>query len=124
MIHLENVSKSYEEGIHAIRNMSIHIEKGEFVFLVGHSGSGKSTLFKLLLKEIEPTSGEIYVDGQNIRKISRRKIPQYRRKIGAIFQDFRLLDDYNVYDNVALAQRVIGIRTKEIRDHVPVVLVR
>ena len=124
MIHLENVSKSYEEGIHAIRNMSIHIEKGEFVFLVGHSGSGKSTLFKLLLKEIEPTSGEIYVDGQNIRKISRRKIPQYRRKIGAIFQDFRLLDDYNVYDNVALAQRVIGIRTKEIRNHVPVVLAR
>lgn len=124
MIHLENVSKSYEEGIHAIRNMSTHIEKGEFVFLVGHSGSGKSTLFKLLLKEIEPTSGEIYVDGQNIRKISRRKIPQYRRKIGAIFQDFRLLDDYNVYDNVALAQRVIGIRTKEIRNHVPVVLAR
>ena len=122
MIHLENVSKSYEEGIHAIRNMSIHIEKGEFVFLVGHSGSGKSTLFKLLLKEIEPTSGEIYVDGQNIRKISRRKIPQYRRKIGAIFQDFRLLDDYNVYDNVAFAMNIVKATPRHIRRQVPMVL--
>lgn len=124
MIRLEKVNKAYEEGIHAIRNMSIHIEKGEFVFLVGHSGSGKSTFFKMLLKEVEPTSGEIYVAGENLRKISKRKVPQYRRKIGVIFQDFRLLSDYTVYENVALAQRVIGVNPKKIHSNVLLVLTR
>lgn len=124
MIRLEKVNKSYEEGIHAVRDMSIHIKKGEFVFLVGHSGSGKSTFFKMLLKEIEPTSGEIYVDGESLKKISKRKIPKYRRKIGVIFQDFRLLEDYTVYENVALAQRVIGIRPRQIHNNVLLILTK
>lgn len=124
MIRLEKVNKSYEEGIHAICDMSIHIKKGEFVFLVGHSGSGKSTFFKMLLKEIEPTSGEIYVDGESLKKISKRKIPKYRRKIGVVFQDFRLLEDYTVYENVALAQRVIGIRPRQIHNNVLLILTK
>ncbi len=124
MIRLEKVNKSYEEGIHAVCDMSIHIKKGEFVFLVGHSGSGKSTFFKMLLKEIEPTSGEIYVDGESLKKISKRKIPKYRRKIGVIFQDFRLLEDYTVYENVALAQRVIGIRPRQIHNNVLLILTK
>lgn len=122
MIHLKNVSKSYDQGVQALSNISIDIEKGEFVFLVGHSGAGKSTLFKMLLKEVEPTSGEIYVNGQNLRKLPKRKIPKYRRKIGVVFQDFRL--DYNVYENIALAQRVAGASAKEIRINVPVTLAR
>ncbi len=124
MIRLEKVNKSYEEGIHAVCDMSIHIKKGEFVFLVGHSGSGKSTFFKMLLKEIEPTSGEIYVDGESLKKISKRKIPKYRRKIGVVFQDFRLLEDYTVYENVALAQRVIGIRPRQIHNNVLLILTK
>ncbi|MCI6676954.1 MAG: cell division ATP-binding protein FtsE [Clostridiales bacterium] len=124
MIHLKNVSKSYDQGVQALSNISIDIEKGEFVFLVGHSGAGKSTLFKMLLKEVEPTSGEIYVNGQNLRKLPKRKIPKYRRKIGVVFQDFRLLEDYNVYENIALAQRVAGASAKEIRINVPVTLAR
>ena len=119
MITLQNVSKAYVEGIPAIKNISLHIEKGEFVFIVGDSGSGKSTLIKLLLKELEPTSGKIVVLGQNLARMKRRQIPRYRRKLGVVFQDFRLLKDRNVYENIAFAQRVIMTPSRKIRKDVP-----
>ena len=105
MIVLENVVKEYPNGVGAINGISLHIERGEFVFVVGDSGSGKSTLIKLLLKELEPTSGTIRVNGVNLGRMKKRAIPKYRRKIGCVFQDFRLLKDRNVYENVAFAQR-------------------
>ena len=105
MITLENVSKSYAKGQPALNDVSLHIDKGEFVFIVGNSGSGKSTLIKLLLKELEPTSGTIIVNDQDLGKMKRRKVPKYRRGVGVVFQDFRLLKDRNVYENVAFAQR-------------------
>ena len=122
MITLENVSKAYVEGIPAIKNISLHIDRGEFVFIVGDSGSGKSTLIKLLLKELEPTSGKITVNGQNLGRLKRKQIPRYRRKIGVVFQDFRLLKDRNVYENIAFAQRVIMTPTRKIRREVPKML--
>ena len=122
MITMENVSKAYVEGIPAIKNISLHIERGEFVFIVGDSGSGKSTLIKLLLKELEPTSGKITVNGQNLGRLKRKQIPRYRRKIGVVFQDFRLLKDRNVYENIAFAQRVIMTPTRKIRREVPKML--
>jgi len=122
MITLQNVSKSYVEGIPAIKNLSLHIDKGEFVFIVGDSGSGKSTLIKLLLKELEPTSGKITVLGQNLGRMKRRQIPRYRRRLGVVFQDFRLLKDRNVYENIAFAQRVIMTPTRKIRKEVPKML--
>ena len=100
MITLENVSKSYAKGQPALNDVSLHIDKGEFVFIVGNSGSGKSTLIKLLLKELEPTSGTIIVNDQNLGKMKRRKVPKYRRGVGVVFQDFRLLKDRNVYENL------------------------
>ena len=103
MITLDSVSKSYAKGQPAVNNVSLHIEKGEFVFVVGNSGSGKSTLIKLLLKELEPTSGTIKVNGQNLSRMRRGKIPKYRRGVGVVFQDFRLLKDRNAYENVAFA---------------------
>ena len=105
MIKLEHVSKSYSAGIPALNDVSLNIEEGEFVFIVGDSGSGKSTLIKLLLKELEPTEGTITINGQKLNKIRRRQIPKFRRKIGVVFQDFRLLKDRNIYDNVAFAQK-------------------
>ena len=102
MIRLEDVSKSYAEGVPALDNISIQIKEGEFVFIVGDSGSGKSTLIKLLLKELEPTNGTVYINGRDVSRIRRRQIPKFRRQIGVVFQDFRLLKDLNVYDNVAL----------------------
>ena len=96
MITLENVSKAYTKGQPALNDVSLHIEKGEFVFIVGNSGSGKSTLIKLLLKELEPTSGTIIVNGQNLGKLRRRKVPKYRRGVGIVFQDFRLFKARNV----------------------------
>lgn len=102
MITLRNVSKSYGKGQPAIDHMDLQIDKGEFVFVVGNSGSGKSTLIKLLLKELEPTEGTIEVNGQILNKLKRRKVPKYRRGVGVVFQDFRLLKDRNVYENVAL----------------------
>lgn len=108
IIKLDKISKSYQEGVDAIDNLSLEIEKGEFVFVVGPSGSGKSTLIKLLLKEIEPTSGNIYIRGKSISSLRRRQISKYRRDIGVVFQNFKLLNDRNVFENVALAQRVIG----------------
>ena len=103
MITLDSVSKSYAKGQPAVNNVSLHIEKGEFVFIVGNSGSGKSTLIKLLLKELEPTSGTIKVNGQILNKMKRWRVPKYRRGVGVVFQDFRLLKDRNVYENVAFA---------------------
>ena len=120
MIQLEHVSKSFSEGIPALNDVSLHISEGEFVFVVGDSGSGKSTLIKLLLKELEPTSGSITINDTNIRKLPHRRIPYFRRNIGCVFQDFRLLKDRNVYDNVAFAQRVVGASNRSIRQKVPV----
>ena len=122
MIDLVDVSKSYSKGQPAIDHMSLHVEKGEFVFVVGNSGSGKSTLIKLLLKELDPTSGTITVNGQPLNKLRRRKVAKYRRGVGVVFQDFRLLKDRNVYENVAFAQRVIERPTRIIRKRVPEVL--
>lgn len=122
MIVLENVSKSYSAGAPAINNISIHIEKGEFVFIVGDSGAGKSTLMKLMLKELEPTSGKIYINGKYLNRMKRRKVPMLRRDIGMVFQNFRLLNDRNVYDNVAFAQRVVEVPSKIIRRKVPAML--
>lgn len=122
MIVLENVSKEYSNGVAAIKGISLQIERGEFVFIVGNSGSGKSTLIKLLLKELEPTQGIIRVNGLNLGRMKKRAIPKYRRKIGCVFQDFRLLKDRNVYENVAFAQRVIATPSREIRRNVPAML--
>ncbi len=122
MIKLENVSKAYAAGIPALNDVSLHIETGEFVFVVGDSGSGKSTLIKLLLKELEPTSGSIVINGQRLGNIRHRDIPRFRRNLGVVFQDFRLLKDRNVYENVAFAQRVIGMSVKSMRRKVPAVL--
>lgn len=122
MIDLENVTKAYSTGVHALNGVSLHIDKGEFVFIVGDSGSGKSTLIKLLLKELDPTSGTIKVNGINLNKMKQRAVPKYRRKIGVVFQDFRLLKDRNVYENIAFAQRVVITPTKNIRKNVPAML--
>lgn len=122
MIKLEHVSKSYSAGIPALNDVSLHIEEGEFVFVVGNSGSGKSTLIKLLLKELEPTEGVITINGRELNAIRRKQIPRYRRNVGVVFQDFRLLKDRNVYENVAFAQRVIGTSARTIRSSVPVML--
>ena len=122
MITLENVSKSYAKGQPALNDVSLHIDKGEFVFIVGNSGSGKSTLIKLLLKELEPTSGTIIVNDQNLGKMKRRKVPKYRRGVGVVFQDFRLLKDRNIYENIAFALRVTETPSKVIKKKVPAAL--
>lgn len=122
MITLENVSKSYSTGAPALDGVSLHINKGEFVFIVGDSGSGKSTLIKLLLRELTPTAGIIEVNGNDVARLKRRKIPKFRRNMGVVFQDFRLLKDRNVYDNVAFAQRIIQVPSREIRRNVPAIL--
>ena len=122
MIKLEHVSKSYSAGVPALNDVNLEIEDGEFVFVVGDSGSGKSTLIKLLLKELEPTEGSIIINGKNLKKIKRRNIPKFRRNIGVVFQDFRLLKDRNVYENIAFAQKVIGEPTPKIRKRVQTML--
>ena len=122
MIVLDNVCKTYSTGVSALNGVNLRIRKGEFVFIVGSSGSGKTTLFKLLLKELEPTSGKIYLNSQNIGRMRRGKIPKMRRGIGVVFQDFRLLKDRNVYENLAFAQRVIGKPAKVIKETVPQML--
>ncbi len=122
MIKLEHVSKSYSAGIPALNDVNLEIEDGEFVFIVGDSGSGKSTMIKLLLKELEPSEGTIHIDGKNLGKIRRRQVPKFRRNIGVVFQDFRLLKDRNVYENIAFAQKVIGESTKNIKKKVPAML--
>lgn len=122
IIVLDQVSKSYATGAPALNGISLTIKRGEFVFIVGDSGSGKSTLIKLLLRELLPTSGDIYVNGQSLVDLKRRNVPKYRRNLGVVFQDFRLLKDRNVYENVAFAQRVIQVPTREIRKNVPSIL--
>ncbi|MBU3207162.1 cell division ATP-binding protein FtsE [Clostridium algidicarnis] len=122
MIEFKNVSKTYSNNVNALMNVDISIDKGEFVFLVGPSGAGKSTFIKMLIKEIEPTKGEIVISGINLSKIKRKDVPNYRRKIGMVFQDFRLIQNLNVYENVAFAMRVVEASEKEIRRRVPTVL--
>lgn len=122
MIDLLGVSKSYSKGHPALHGINLHIDRGEFVFLVGNSGSGKSTLIKLLLKEFEPTEGTISFNGKDLASVKRRQIPKYRRELGVVFQDFRLLKDRNVFENVAFAQRVTGVSARVIKTRVPEVL--
>lgn len=118
MIIMEGVSKSYGNGAPALNNLNLEIDDGEFVFVVGSSGSGKSTFIKLLLKELNPTDGSIKVNDQLLSKLRTRGIAKYRRNIGVVFQDFRLLQDRDVYSNIAFAQRVIGVAPREIKKNV------
>ena len=122
MIRLINVSKEYKNGVKALSNVSLSIKKGEFVFLVGSSGAGKSTLIKLILKEEEPTGGRIYLNDKDITRVKSRMIPHIRRNIGVVFQDFRLLPNKTVYENVAFAMEILGAHPKDIRRNVPMVL--
>ena len=122
MIDLDRVSKSYEKGQPAVDEISLHVDKGEFVFVVGESGSGKSTLIRLLLKELEPTKGTITVNGHVLNTMKHAAVSQYRREIGVVFQDFRLLNDRNVYENVAFAQHVIEEPGRIVKRRVPEVL--
>lgn len=122
LICLENVSKAYATGSPALNGVSLSIKPGEFVFIVGDSGSGKSTMIKLLLRELIATSGNVWVKGYNLSKLRHREIPKFRRNLGIVFQDFRLLNDRNVYENVAFAQRVVQIPNREIRRNVPAIL--
>lgn len=122
MIKLFNVSKEYPNGVNALSNINLEITKGEFVFLVGSSGAGKSTLIKLLLKEEEATDGRIFLKDLDITKVPNRRVPYIRRNVGVVFQDFRLLPNKTVYENVAFAMEIIGAHPKEIRRRVPMVL--
>lgn len=122
MIEIVDINKTYETGNKALRGINITIEDGEFVFIMGKSGSGKSTLLHLLLKEVESTSGSIVVNHMNLQKMPRRYVPKYRRTLGVVFQDFRLLRDRNVFENVAFAQRVVGASSRAIRESVPEML--
>lgn len=122
IITLENVSKAYSTGAPALNGVTLHIDRGEFVFIVGDSGSGKSTLIKLLLRELTPTEGSIRVMGYDLNKIRHGKIPKFRRNLGIVFQDFRLLKDRNVYENVAFAQRIVETPVKEMKKNVPTIL--
>lgn len=122
MIELKKVTKEYSKGIAALNGVSLKIEQGEFVFIVGDSGSGKSTLIRLLMKELEPTGGDIRVMGQKLSELEHKEIPFYRRKIGVVFQDFRLLRDRNVYENIAFALRVTEAPSRVIKKKVPAAL--
>ena len=122
MIELRDVRKEYSKGVAALNGINLTIEQGEFVFVVGDSGSGKSTLIKLIMKELDPTSGTIIVNGQNLGRMKHRNIAMYRRKIGVVFQDFRLLKDRNIYENIAFAQRVTETPGRIIKKKVPAAL--
>ena len=122
MIEFKGVSKIYNNNVKALSDVNVKIDTGEFVFLVGPSGSGKSTFIKMLLKEVEPTAGEVIVADKNLADINRKQVPYYRRKIGMVFQDFRLIPNLNVYENVAFAMRVVEASPREIRKRVPTVL--
>lgn len=122
MIEFRGISKIYDNNVKALSDINVEIEAGEFVFLVGPSGSGKSTFIKMILKEIEPTNGKVIVNDKDLTKITRKQAPYYRRKIGMVFQDFRLIPTLNVYENVAFAMRVVEASPKEIRRRVPMVL--
>ena len=118
VITLDRVSKSYSSGSPALDNVSLTIKKGEFVFIVGDSGSGKSTLIKLLLRELTPTSGRVIVNGADVARLKRRQVPKFRRNLGIVFQDFRLLPDRNVYENIAFAQKVVEAPNRKIKSRV------
>ena len=122
VICLDNVSKSYSTGSPALNGISLKVHRGEFVFIVGDSGSGKSTLIRLLLRELTATDGSVYVMGRDLAKLKHRQVPKFRRNLGVVFQDFRLLNDRNVYENVAFAQRIIEVPGKDIRRNVPTIL--
>jgi len=122
LIEYRNVSKTYDQGTEAVKNANVTIDKGEFVFIVGKSGSGKSTMIKMLMKEEEPTEGKIIIDGFDITDMKKSKIPYLRRSMGYVFQDFRLLPDRNVYENIAYAMRIIEASPRQIRRQVPIVL--
>lgn len=123
LIVFDNVTKVYEDnGLLALNGVSLTIKRGDFVFIVGDSGSGKSTLIKLLLRELTPSSGELYVNGINLSKLRHRQVPKYRRNLGVVFQDFRLLKDRNVYENVAFAQRIVQTPNRLIKRNVPAIL--
>ena len=122
VITIERVSQAYSSGVHALNGISLHIKKGEFVFIVGENGSGKSTLIKLLFRELAPSSGNITVLGHNLNRIRHREIPKFRRQLGIVFQDFRLLKDRNVYENVAFAQRVVQTAPGKIPNNVKAML--
>ncbi|MBE6752804.1 MAG: cell division ATP-binding protein FtsE [Ruminococcaceae bacterium] len=122
MIEFRNVYKTYDNGTKALRDFNLFVDEGEFVFIVGSSGSGKSTLLKILMREELPSSGEVIVDGRRLSTLRHRDIPYYRRSMGMVFQDFRLIPNMNVFDNVAFAMRVTGASTKAVRKKVPYVL--
>ena len=122
MIEFTNVTKDYSVGTRALKGISMQIEDGEFVFLKGPSGSGKSTIIKLITGELKPTSGNVHVNGYSLERIRKREIPFLRRTIGVVFQDFRLIENKTVYENVAFVMRAIGAREREIRERVPYVL--
>lgn len=122
MIKFSNVSKKYDNGTNALKDINLTIDKGEFVFVVGSSGAGKSTFLKLMMREEVPSSGSIIVDDKDLTKMKKREIPKFRRKLGIVFQDFRLIPNMTVFDNVAFAMRVIGTKEKKIRRRVPYVL--
>jgi cell division transport system ATP-binding protein len=122
MIEFKNVTKVYNNNVLALSNLNLEISKGEFVFLVGPSGAGKSTFIKMLLKEVDPTAGSVIVGGSDLTKLTSKEIPYYRRKIGVVFQDFRLIPTLNIFENIAFALRVIGATEKEIQKKVPAVL--
>ena len=122
MIEFTDVVKCYEQGNRALNGVTMQIEDGEFCFLVGPSGSGKSTIMKLITGELRPTSGTVHVNGYSLERIRKREIPYLRRTVGVVFQDFRLINNMTVYENVAFAMRVVGAREKEIKERVPYVL--
>ncbi len=119
VILFDHVSKEYQKDVQAVQDINFSIQKGEFVFIVGSSGSGKSTLIRLMLREIAPTRGKVYVAGRELSRLRRYQVSRYRRSIGVVFQDFRLLKDRNAYENVAFAQRVIEVPPAEIKKRVP-----
>lgn len=122
IIAMDHISKQYSTGVEALSDVSIRIHKGEFVFVVGKSGSGKSTFIKLLLKELNPTEGRIFVGGRQVTNLKRKQVSLYRRKIGVVFQDFRLLKNKTVFENVAFAQGIIGMTKRDIARNVPIML--
>lgn len=122
IIAMDHIIKQYSTGVEALSDVSIRIHKGEFVFVVGKSGSGKSTFIKLLLKELNPTEGRIFVGGRQVTNLKRKQVSLYRRKIGVVFQDFRLLKNKTVFENVAFAQEIIGMTKRDIARNVPIML--
>lgn len=122
IIAMEHISKQYSTGVDALQDISLRIEKGEFVFIVGKSGSGKSTFIKLLLKELDPTEGRLFVGGRQVTRLKRKQVSPYRRQIGVVFQDFRLLKNKTVYENIAFAQQIIGVSRRETERNAAIVL--